>query len=101
MDRILVSGVSIHSLASRRDFLVRSAVTTAALLAAREPRLLGADSKPKLEPTADTVILLWMARGMPQTETFDPKRYVPFESGVPSANVLSTFPAIDTAVDHI
>ena len=36
--------------------------------------------KPKA--TADTVILLWMAGGMAQTETFDPKRYTPFAPGM-------------------
>ena len=42
-----------------------------------------------------------MAGGMAQTETFDPKRYTPFEPGVAVERVLSTFPAIDTAVDNI
>ena len=51
--------------------------------------------------TADAVIVLWMAGGMAQTETFDPKRYTPFEPGVPIKDVLSTFPTIDTAVDNI
>ena len=53
------------------------------------------------EATADAVIVLWMAGGMAQTETFDPKRYTPFEPGVPAEKVLTTFPAIDTAVDNI
>ena len=39
----------------------------------------------------------WMA----QTETWDPKRYTPFEPGVRTEQVLSTFPSIDTAVDNI
>ncbi|MDX2180130.1 MAG: DUF1501 domain-containing protein [Bryobacteraceae bacterium] len=51
--------------------------------------------------TADTLIVLWMAGGMAQTETFDPKRYTPYEAGTPSSKVLSTFSEIDTAVDHI
>lgn len=38
---------------------------------------------------------------MAQTETFDPKRYTPYESGLASERVLSTFPAINTAVDSI
>jgi hypothetical protein len=42
-----------------------------------------------------------MAGGMAQTETFDPKRYTPFEAGLESKRVLSTFPAIDTAVENI
>jgi len=87
----------ISSLLARRDFLsVTSAGALAALLG-REPQLVRAETK----PTADCVIVLWMAGGMAQTETFDPKRYTPFEPGVRTEKVLSTFPAIDTAVDNI
>jgi hypothetical protein len=60
-----------------------------------------ASTAKKIEPRADTMILLWMAGGMAQTETFDPKRYTPFEAGLESKAVLSTFPAIDTKVDNI
>ena len=42
-----------------------------------------------------------MAGGMAAPDTFDPKRYIPFEVGVPAEKVMSTFPAIDTAVDNI
>jgi hypothetical protein len=38
---------------------------------------------------------------MAHTETFDPKKYTPFEKGLESKAVLSTFPQIDTAVDNI
>ena len=38
---------------------------------------------------------------MAAPETFDPKRYLPFEKGLEIKKILSTFPAIDTAVDHI
>ena len=33
---------------------------------------------------------------MAHTETFDPKRYAPFTPGMRSADMLSTFPAIDS-----
>jgi len=55
----------------------------------------------KSKASADTVIVLWMGGGMAQTETFDPKRYIPYAAGVKSADVMSTFPAIPTAVDGI
>ena len=42
-----------------------------------------------------------MAGGMAAPETFDPKSYMPFEVGLPVEKVMSTFPAIDTAVDNI
>ena len=38
---------------------------------------------------------------MASTDTFDPKRYVPYEKGLDPNRVLSTFPAIDTAVDGL
>ncbi len=84
---------------NRRDFLKNaSAATLSAFAAGSSPQLLGA---PKLEATADTVILLWMAGGMAQTETFDPKRYEPFVTGMDPKRVLSTFPSIPTKVDNI
>ncbi len=76
-------------------------LTGAAALAAaagREP-VLNAQTRPPAK--ADTLVLLWMAGGMAQTETFDPKRYTPFEPGLESRRVLSTFPQIDTVVDNI
>lgn len=82
---------------NRREFLNIGA--TAAALAAGNARPLWGAEKPKA--TADTLILLWMAGGMAQTETFDPKRYTAYESGLPSSRVLSTFKPIDTAVDNI
>ena len=73
-----------------------------AALAAGEPRpVRGAEPLKHPEPTADTLILLWLAGGMAAPETFDPKRYTPFEIGVPSEKILCTFPAIDTALDGV
>src|SRR3954469_18181644 len=102
----------IYSRISRRGFMGATAGATLAALAGREPYLLqgaqapkpnsGAPAEPqKIHPPADAVIVLWMAGGMAQTETFDPKRYTPFAPGVNIADVLSTFPSIDTAVDNI
>src|SRR3954447_14555608 len=87
---------------SRREFLRASGAAALAALAAGEPRpLFGADAGKHPEPTADTVIVLWMAGGMAAPETFDPKRYTPFEIGVPADKILCTFPSIDTVVDNI
>jgi len=87
----------------RRDFLkTASAATVSALAAGYSRRLFGAESaEEKIKPTADTLIVLWMAGGMASTETFDPKRYTAFEKGIAPNDVLSTFPQIDTTVDHI
>ena len=86
---------------SRRHFLRASATATLAALTGAEPRPLWSKESKKIEPRADTLVLLWMAGGMAQTETFDPKRYTPFEPGLESKRILSTFPSIDTAVDPI
>ena len=50
---------------------------------------------------ADTLILLWMAGGMAHTETFDPKEYAPYEKGMKSKTMLSTFPKVPTVVDGL
>ncbi|CAN5657035.1 DUF1501 domain-containing protein [soil metagenome] len=89
----------IYSRLTRRGFMGVTAGATLAALAGREPTLVRAQAV--TPATADAVIVLWMAGGMAQTETFDPKRYTPFASGVRVEDVLSTFPTIDTAVDHI
>jgi len=91
----------IYSSLSRRGFLGATAGATMAALTSGEPQLLGARPAPAIPPTADAVIVLWMAGGMAQTETFDPKRFTPYEPGRKSSEVLSTFPRIDTAVDDI
>jgi hypothetical protein len=86
----------------RRDFLRAMSAASLAALAADEPRpVRGAEPIRQPEPTADTMILLWLAGGMAAPETFDPKRYTPFEIGVPSEKILCTFPAIDTALDGV
>src|SRR4051812_34446541 len=91
---------AILSRVNRRAFLGATAGATLAALVGRKPQLVQAqDSRPAA--TADSVIVLWMAGGMAQTETFDPKLYTPFAAGVKTERVLSTFPSIDTKVDHI
>lgn len=86
---------------SRRNFLKTTSAATLGALAARFPNSVLAAEEAKPKATADSVIVLWMAGGMAHTETFDPKRYTPFKAGLESNAVLSTFPSIDTAVDHI
>jgi hypothetical protein len=93
------------SAATRRDFLRAMAAAGTATLLMGEPKSLRADSTGAAieHPVAkaDACILLWMAGGMAAPETFDPKRYLPFEVGLPVERVMSTFPAIDTVVDNI
>src|SRR5712692_3732625 len=96
--------MNIYHNLNRRDFLRSASAATLSALAAGYPQRLLADEAHRQAPiraTADTVIVLWMAGGMAHTETFDPKRCTPFAPGTPSNAVLSTFPAIDTAVEQI
>lgn len=86
----------------RRDFLKTASAATLAALAAGSARRVLAEPEPEAPPaTADTLIILWMAGGMPHTDTFDPKRHAPFEAGMDPSRLATTFPTIDTAVDHI
>ncbi|MEX2026642.1 MAG: DUF1501 domain-containing protein [Pirellulaceae bacterium] len=94
----------MNEIQQRREFLRQLAAAGAATLLAGQPRLLSAADGEKIQhprPTADSCILLWMGGGMAAPDTLDPKRYVPFEVGLPVAKVESTFPAIDTVVDNI
>lgn len=86
---------------SRRDYMRQSAVAALAALTGAAPQLLANQKGPGLASKADSMILLWMAGGMAQTETFDPKRYTPYEPGLASDRVLSTFPSIATSADGI
>jgi hypothetical protein len=86
---------------TRRDFLHGMSAAGLATLAGGTPRLAAADPVQQSQATADTCILLWMGGGMAAPETFDPKRYTPFEVGVPAERILCTFPAIDTVIDNI
>jgi uncharacterized protein (DUF1501 family) len=88
----------------RREFLKATSAAAFAAMAVEAPRLALGDEGEELvhpAPRADACILLWMAGGMAAPDTFDPKRYAPFEKGLPVERVLSTFPAIDTVVDNI
>ena len=87
---------------NRREFLRNMQKASMAAMAATLP-LSSFLSSCKSKPigTADTVILLWMAGGMCHTETFDPKSYTPFQTGMESKSVISTFPARETVLDGI
>src|SRR5690606_35043850 len=87
----------------RRDFLKKMGAASLAAMSVGLPTssFLSSCSSKKINSSADSVILLWMAGGMAHTETFDPKAYAPYEKGLDSNRVLSTFPKIPTAVDDL
>lgn len=87
---------------NRREFLQKTSAATLAALAAGAPAsFLSSCAKSKIKSKADTVILLWMAGGMAHTDTFDPKKYTPFEKGMQANGVLSTFKSLPTSLDGV
>ena len=90
-----------HPPLTRRTFL--QALSAASLAAMMSPAPTVGAAEPIVHPpaTADCCILLWMGGGMAAPETFDPKRYLPFEKGLPVERILSTFPAINTSLDGV
>ncbi len=90
---------------TRRDLLKSLAGAATATLALPEPLARASSHDGGViehpAPRADSIIVLWMAGGMAAPDTFDPKKYKPFEPGLAVADVISTFPAIPTAIDGV
>ena len=85
----------------RRDFIKQLGLASTAALATNGTQAWGNDMVIHPKSKADSCILIWMGGGMAAPDTFDPKRYLPFEKGLEVNKILSTFPAIDTNVDGI
>ncbi len=95
-----------HTGPDRRRLLQRAGGVAASLLAGSyglpfARPATAAEFNFNSDAPAKTLIILWMAGGMAHTETFDPKRYVPFEPGMNARDVLCTFPSIPTAIDGV
>jgi len=86
---------------TRREYLHQLTAASAAGFLATPSVHAATDSFDQPKPTADSCIVLWMAGGMAAPDTFDPKHYEPFQEGLAVEKVISTFPAIDTAVDGL
>ncbi len=54
-----------------------------------------------LAAKADAVIFIWLPGGIAQTDTWDPKRYTPFEAGMKGSELLGTCESIPTSVDGL
>lgn len=92
---------SLSKALQRRTFLKALSASSLAALMSPEARLFAEEKVVHPKAKADCCILLWMAGGMAAPETFDPKRYLPFEKGLPVEKILSTFPSISTALDGV
>ena len=93
--------MNIQEQIQRRDFIKQLGLASTAALATNGTQAWGNDMVIHPKSKADSCILIWMGGGMAAPDTFDPKRYLPFEKGLEVNKILSTFPAIDTNVDGI
>jgi uncharacterized protein (DUF1501 family) len=85
----------------RRDFIKQLGLASTAALATNGTQAWGNDVVIHPKSKADSCILIWMGGGMAAPDTFDPKRYHPFEKDLEVNKILSTFPAIYTNVDGL
>jgi len=81
---------------NRREFLKAAA---AAGVSAAMPNI--AHAIPKLKPSADSMVLIWLPGGIAQTDTWDHKKHTPYEPGMKGNRLLGTCPALPTNVDGI
>jgi hypothetical protein len=87
---------------TRRQFIQSSTLAAAGLSASRfafgeEP----AKAVAKLVSKADAMIHIWLPGGIAQTDTWDPKKYTPFEKGMKGSDLLGTCESIPTSADGI
>jgi hypothetical protein len=90
----------------RREFVRRSLVGASALALPGSLRSVLAQGDvgevaAPLAAKADSVIFIWLPGGIAQTDTWDPKRYTPFEPGMKGSELLGTCKSIPTSVDGL
>lgn len=85
---------------ARREFLQWSAMGLGAI-ATGGFRARASEPIEKIVPTADAMILLWLAGGQASNETWDAKRHTPFVKGMPASAVHSTAPRIETSLEGV
>ena len=91
---------------TRRDF-IRTGLAAAAGAGlsrygfADTPAGAPAKAVAQLVPKADAMIHIWLPGGMAQTDTWDPKKYTPFQAGMKGSELLGTCEPIQTSADGI
>ena len=83
---------------SRRGFLNISAGAALSALAGAAPRQVAAGAK--IQPTADSMILLWMAGGPSHIDMFDRKPNAPEEYRGPLKGIPTSLPGLETC-EHL
>ena len=93
--------MSIPEPIQRRDFIKQLGLASTAALATNGTEAWGNNLLIPPQAKADSCVLIWMAGGMAAPDTFDPKKFLPYEKDLEVKKILSTFPAIDTNVDGL
>jgi hypothetical protein len=93
---------------TRREFIQTGATATAGLGLTRTALAAGPPSADpaavaatRLVPKADAMIHIWLPGGIAQTDTWDPKKFTPFQPGMKGSDLLGTCEAIPTSADDI
>src|SRR5437879_12984564 len=91
---------------TRRQFIQGTAAAAAGVglgsyALAETPEAAAAKAAAKLVPKADAIIHIWLPGGIAQTDTWDPKKYTPFEKGMKGRELLGTCESIPTSADGI
>ena len=95
--------MNTHSI-NRRQFVTSSIAAATASAAAPSMQLAEADDSTairRLAASADSVILIWLPGGVSQQDTWDPKKFTPFQAGMKGSEVLGTCESIPTSADGI
>ena len=91
---------------TRREF-IRTGMAAAAgagfsrYAFADEPAGAPAKAAARLVAKADAMIHIWLPGGIAQTDTWDPKKYTPFQAGMKGSELLGTCEPIPTSADGI
>ncbi|MDQ3814411.1 MAG: DUF1501 domain-containing protein [Armatimonadota bacterium] len=83
--------------------LLRLPTAHAALGTTAKPRPQSGTAKAASphKATADSIIVIWLPGGIAQTDTWDAKKFTPFEKGMKGSQLLGTCESIPTAADGI
>ena len=91
---------------TRRDFIRTGLAAAASAGLSRyafgdTPAGAPAKAAAQLVAKADAMIHIWLPGGMAQTDTWDPKKYTPFQAGMKGSELLGTCEPIPTSADGI
>ena len=91
---------------TRRDFIRTGLAAAASAGLSRyafgdAPDGAPAKAAAQLVAKADAMIHIWLPGGMAQTDTWDPKKYTPFQAGMKGSELLGTCEPIPTSADGI